>query len=68
VRDALVLACAAEIGASHVKVADIAEATARRLPAPLGLVTAAAAVPSAALDMCLLGIAGSLAPSAQPWR
>jgi hypothetical protein len=58
-REALVLACAAQIGQGGVKVSDVAQATAHRLPLPLAEVRVDAP-PSAAADAALLGIAAVL--------
>ena len=64
-REALILAAAAQIGAGHVKIADIADATARHLPLPLTEVRPDAS-PSAAADACLLGIGAALPREAWP--
>jgi hypothetical protein len=64
-REALVLAAAAQIGAGHVKISHLADATARHLPLPLVEVRPDAP-PSAAQDACLLGIGAVLPREAWP--
>ena len=64
-RTSLILACAAQIGAGHVKIADIADATAHHLPLPLTGVRPDAPT-SAAVDAMLLGIGATLPPEAKP--
>ena len=64
-REALMLACAAQIGVGAVKISALAETASRRLPLPLGEVRVDA-VPSAAGDAALMGIAATLPRDAQP--
>jgi hypothetical protein len=68
-RDAVLMACAAAIGAGQIKISTLAEATSRRLPLPIAEVRPEAP-PSAAADMVLLGVGVVLAGAAQPreWR
>jgi hypothetical protein len=61
----LLLAACTQIGAGNVKVTDLAEQTGHRLPLPLTAIRADA-VPSAALDAALLGIAASLPAEMHP--
>jgi hypothetical protein len=61
----LLLAACTQIGSQNVKISTLAEQTGHRLPLPLTAIRADA-VPSAALDAALLGIAASLPEEMHP--